>query len=125
MPDGRAIVNRNDLAAGMKQIMRDASGYYLLGYNSSQAPTDGKFHKINVAVKRKGVSIRARKGYWAYTAEEAATGWPSIALAHPGANNATTASITTPTALLVELRTRGAYSHAPAPTTRPRCRPRR
>ncbi|HEX6976428.1 MAG TPA: VWA domain-containing protein, partial [Vicinamibacterales bacterium] len=29
--DGRAIVNRNDLAAGMKQILRDASGYYLLG----------------------------------------------------------------------------------------------
>jgi VWFA-related protein len=70
--DGRAIVNRNDIAAGMKQIMRDASGYYLLGYNSSQAPTDGKFHKINVDVKRKGVSIRARKGYWAYTLEEAA-----------------------------------------------------
>ena len=42
--DGRAIVNRNDLAVGMKQIMRDSSGYYLLGYNSTQAPTDGKFH---------------------------------------------------------------------------------
>ena len=28
--DGRAIVNRNDLADGMKQIMRDASGYYLM-----------------------------------------------------------------------------------------------
>ncbi|HYT74356.1 MAG TPA: VWA domain-containing protein, partial [Vicinamibacterales bacterium] len=39
--DGRAIVNRNDLAAGMKQIMRDASGYYLLGYTSAAAPTDG------------------------------------------------------------------------------------
>ena len=43
--DGRAIVNRNDLAAGMKQIIRDSSAYYLLGYNSSQAPTDGKFHR--------------------------------------------------------------------------------
>ena len=42
--DGRAIVNRNDLASGMKQIMRDASGYYLLGYTSQSAPTDGKFH---------------------------------------------------------------------------------
>ena len=42
--DGRAIVNRNDLDVGMKQIMRDSSGYYLLGYNSTQAPTDGKFH---------------------------------------------------------------------------------
>ena len=33
--DGRAIVNRNDLAVGMKQIMRDSSGYYLLGYTST------------------------------------------------------------------------------------------
>jgi VWFA-related protein len=70
--DGRAIVNRNDLATGMKQIIRDASGYYLLGYNSSQAPRDGKFHEIKVRVKRSGVEIRARKGYWAYTEEEAA-----------------------------------------------------
>jgi VWFA-related protein len=70
--DGRAIVNRNDLAAGMKQIIRDASGYYLLGYTSSSAPTDGKFHSIDVRVKRPGVEVRARKGYWAYTAEDAA-----------------------------------------------------
>ena len=70
--DGRAIVNRNDLAAGMKQIMRDASGYYLLGYTSTSAPTDGKFHTIDVKVKRPGVEVRARKGYWAYTADDAA-----------------------------------------------------
>ena len=63
--DGRAIVNRNDLAAGMKQIMRDSSGYYLLGYNSTQAPTDGKFHEIKVKVTRRGLDVRARKGYWA------------------------------------------------------------
>ena len=65
--DGRAIVNRNDLAAGMKQIVKDASAYYLVGYNSTQAPTDGKFHEIKVRVKRPGVQVRARKGYWAYT----------------------------------------------------------
>jgi VWFA-related protein len=65
--DGRAIVNRNDLAAGMKQIVRDSSAYYLVGYNSTQAPTDGKFHAIRVRVKRPGVQVRARKGYWAYT----------------------------------------------------------
>src|SRR5665213_826079 len=40
--DGRAIVNRNDLAGGMKQIVRDISAYYLLGYNSTQTATDGK-----------------------------------------------------------------------------------
>lgn len=70
--DGRAIVNRNDLATGMKQIMRDASGYYLLGYTSTAAPTDGKFHTIEVRVKRPNVDVRARKGYWAYTTEDAA-----------------------------------------------------
>src|SRR5262245_20747378 len=69
--DGRAIVNRNDLVAGMKQITKDASAYYLIGYNSSQAPQDGKFHEIKVRVKRPGVQVRARKGYWAFTAEQA------------------------------------------------------
>lgn len=65
--DGRAIVNRNDLAAGMKQIVRDASSYYLLGYTSNPAPIDGKFHAIRVRVKRPGMDVRARKGYWAYS----------------------------------------------------------
>ena len=68
--DGRAIVNRNDLGAAMKQIIRDASAYYLVGYTSSQAPQDGKFHEIKVRVKRPGVQVRARRGYWAYTADE-------------------------------------------------------
>src|SRR5471030_2485497 len=70
--DGRAIVNRNDIATGMKQITRDASAYYLIGYNSSQMPTDGKFHEIKVRVKRPGVQVRARKGYWALNREETA-----------------------------------------------------
>ena len=65
--DGRAIVNRNDLAAGMKQIIRDSSAYYLVGYTSSPAPVDGKFHEIKVRVRRPGVQVRARRGYWAYT----------------------------------------------------------
>ena len=52
----------------MKQIMRDSSAYYLLGYNSTQAPSDGKFHEIKVRVKRPGVQVRARKGYWALNA---------------------------------------------------------
>jgi hypothetical protein len=70
--DGRAIVNRNDIAVGMKQITRDSSAYYLIGYNSSQAPSDGKFHEIKVRVKRPGIQVRARKGYWALTAEQTA-----------------------------------------------------
>ena len=71
--DGRAIVNRNDIVTGMKQIVRDTSAYYLLGYNSTFVTTDGKFHEIRVRVKRAGVDVRARKGYWALTRQEAAT----------------------------------------------------
>ena len=50
--DGRAIVNRNTLEQGLAQIVRDSSFYYLLGYNSTQAQNDGKFHEIKVRVKR-------------------------------------------------------------------------
>jgi VWFA-related protein len=69
--DGRAIVNRNDLTMAMKQIVLDTSAYYLLGYNSTFTEPDGKFHEIKVRVKRPGVQIRARRGYWAMTATDA------------------------------------------------------
>ncbi|MGB2713167.1 MAG: VWA domain-containing protein [Vicinamibacterales bacterium] len=88
--DGRAILNRNDLAVGMRQIIRDASAYYLLGYTSTQAPTDGKFHKIDVKVTRRGLDIRARKGYWAYTADDAAR---ALAPPAPEAPSAVTAAL--------------------------------
>lgn len=70
--DGRAIVNRNDLLPGLSQIVSDQSGYYLLGYTSSAAPTDGEFHEIDVEVLRDDVRVRARRGYYALTAENAA-----------------------------------------------------
>jgi VWFA-related protein len=68
--DGRAIVNRNDLEGGLKQVVRDSSAYYLVGYSSAKAPADGKFHEIKVRIKRSGVQVRARKGYWALTPDE-------------------------------------------------------
>jgi hypothetical protein len=94
--DGRAIINRNDLARGMQQIIRDSSGYYLLGYNSTQAPTDGRFHKIDVEVTRRGVEVRARKGYWAYTAEDAARALAPPKPEAPAAVSAALASLAEP-----------------------------
>jgi VWFA-related protein len=67
---GRAIVDSNDPQPGLQQMLVDASAYYLLGYTSTEAPRDGKFHEISVRVKRKGVEFRARKGYWAYSADD-------------------------------------------------------
>jgi len=72
--DGRAIVGRNDLAKGLQQAMQDSTAYYLIGYTSAQAPIDGKFHQIKVqlsaAARRRGLQVRARRGYWAATTED-------------------------------------------------------
>lgn len=69
---GRAIVDSNDPYPLLHQILADTSAYYLLGYNSTEAPRDGKFHEITVRVKRKGVDVRARKGYWALSPDDVA-----------------------------------------------------
>jgi VWFA-related protein len=66
--DGLAIVDSNNLDAGMKRVVADLSSYYLLGYYSS-GKLDGKYHAITVRVKRPGVQVRARRGYMAATPE--------------------------------------------------------
>lgn len=93
--DGQAIVNRNDLTMAMKQIVRDQSAYYLLGYNSTFTATDGKFHEIKVNVKRPGLQVRARKGYWAFTAEDAARATAAPKPALSTAYTSALASLTT------------------------------
>jgi VWFA-related protein len=69
--DGRAIINSNDLVKGLAQMVKDASSYYLLGYTTA-SPTDGKFKQIRVRVKKPGLQVRARKGYWALSTEDVA-----------------------------------------------------
>ena len=95
--DGRAIVNRNDLTVAMKQIVVDTSAYYLLGYNSSFTAADGKFHEIKVRVKRPGIELRARKGYWALNRAEmdAVTAPPKPATPKPVENALNSAAIAT------------------------------
>lgn len=95
--DARAIVNRNDLDGGLKQVLRDSSAYYLLGYNSTLTAADGKFHEIKVKVSRPGVQIRARKGYWAPTEEDRAKATTAVAKpAIPAAVTNALATIATP-----------------------------
>jgi VWFA-related protein len=81
--DGLAIVNSNNIAAGLKRVVDDLTSYYLLGYYSS-ARMDGKFHSITVRVKRPGVQVRARRGYLAATEAEARTPAGSSSAASPG-----------------------------------------
>jgi VWFA-related protein len=68
--DGRAIVNRNNPMPELLKMVRELSAYYLLGYTSTIGARDGKFHPIQVRVKRQGVEVRHRKGYWAFTEDE-------------------------------------------------------
>jgi VWFA-related protein len=64
---GGAWVRSNQPIRQLRQMVRDASAFYLLGYTSSRSPLDGKFHKISVHVDRPGVDVKARKGYYAPT----------------------------------------------------------
>lgn len=63
--DGIAVVNSNDLGAGMKRIVDDVSAYYLLGYYSTNTAHDGRFRFISVKMKPPNVNVRARRGYYA------------------------------------------------------------
>jgi VWFA-related protein len=57
----------NDLDRALQRVVAQSSAYYLLGYSPAQRAFDGKFHKIEVKVKRSSLDVRARAGYWAPT----------------------------------------------------------
>ena len=62
---GFLIQNTNDLRGGFTRIESDMRNYYMLTYVPKNDTFDGKFREINVRVKRGGVSIHSRKGYYA------------------------------------------------------------
>src|SRR5262249_34975857 len=62
---GRPIVERNDIRRELQRIVRDASAYYLIAYESPH-PEDGKFHRVTVKVKRPRTAVSARTGYWSF-----------------------------------------------------------
>ena len=67
---GRAIVSTNDPERHLQSVMADASAYYLVGYTPTRRTNDGKFHEIKVRVKRRGVKVTARRGYYAASEKE-------------------------------------------------------
>jgi len=68
--DGFAILNTNDLDAGLNRIGADMASYYLLGYYASNSKNDGRYRTITVRVKKPGIEVRARKGYRAPGADD-------------------------------------------------------
>lgn len=60
---GIASVNMNSLTTAFDRIVQANSRYYVLGYYPPTHPRDGRFHKIQVRVKRPGLKVEARRGY--------------------------------------------------------------
>lgn len=73
---GIAIRNTNDLAGGIKRVLDDQRGYYLIGYRPDESTFDAatgrrKFHKLKVKIKRPGLNHRTRNGFFGVTDEQA------------------------------------------------------
>ncbi len=94
--DGRTIVNTNNLQPGLRQMVRDSSAYYLLGYNSSRSPTDGKYHEIEVRVARDDIDVRHRQGYWALTERDVERALTTAVFEPPKAVDTALASLAQP-----------------------------
>jgi VWFA-related protein len=62
---GLLFENTNNLRQGFDRIESDLRNYYLLGYTPANESYDGRFRTIEVKVKRPGVTVAARKGYYA------------------------------------------------------------
>jgi VWFA-related protein len=62
---------RNSNSYEFNRIMEDQSGYYLLGYRPTDETFNRRFHHIKAKVKRSGMSLRTRFGFFGVTEEEA------------------------------------------------------
>jgi len=63
---GLAIFNTNDFRPGFQRIVDDNSRYYVLGYSSAVKDKGHHFVPVEVKVKRPGLTVRARKGYFTH-----------------------------------------------------------
>lgn len=70
---GFVINGSDDVTAGLRRALRDASGYYLLTLPSIERPTDGGFRTVTVGVRAPGARVRARAGYAVRGPDPAAT----------------------------------------------------
>ncbi len=67
---GFVIRNRNDF--GVDRVLEDQNGYYLIGYRPATETFNRGFHKIQARVKRGGLTVRTRAGFYGVTEEPAA-----------------------------------------------------
>ncbi len=63
---GLAVANTNDLNLGLRRVLDDQQGYYLLGYVAPKGLRRGGWDqdRVKVRVKRPGLRVRARQGFF-------------------------------------------------------------
>jgi VWFA-related protein len=63
---GKALLDNNDLAAGIVQAQKSVSSYYIIGYYTSNQNLDGKFRRIKITLNGgPSASLDFRQGYFA------------------------------------------------------------
>ncbi len=62
---GISITNTNDMNEGLQLIGKAMSQSYVLGYTPKNRSMDGRYRKIEVKVKKKGLEVRHRRVYFA------------------------------------------------------------
>ena len=67
---GFLIKNNNDVVGGIRRIVEDQKGYYLIGYRPDGATFDRRFHRISAKVNRPGLKVRTRTGFFGVRDEE-------------------------------------------------------
>jgi hypothetical protein len=65
---GFLIRNSNDMR--LKRVMDDQQGYYLIGFRPAEETFNRKFHSLKAKVKRGGLSVRTRAGFYGFTDEQ-------------------------------------------------------
>jgi VWFA-related protein len=62
---GKAFFDSNDFAPAFAQVQRDNSDYYAIRFHSTNQARDGKFRRLTIKVKRPGLKLEYRPGYYA------------------------------------------------------------
>lgn len=65
---GFLVRNTNDF--GFNRVMDDQQGYYLIGFRPTEQTFNRDFHRLKAKVKRGGVSVRTRDGFFGFTETE-------------------------------------------------------
>src|SRR5258708_34415725 len=63
---GKALLDNNDLSAGIVQAQKAVSSYYIVGYYTSNQNLDGKFRRVKITLNGGlTASLDFRQGYFA------------------------------------------------------------